>query len=99
MWDSQRADKQYYRCLTGISGTVVLDENADRQPDYWLWGLEPFNDEFTMLADILVKETPKLVSTLQRIVLRGFAKTPQLRPYLVAVAEATWKIKSINVCV
>ena len=26
---------------TGASGHVVLDENADRDPDYWLWHYKP----------------------------------------------------------
>ena len=27
--------------FTGMTGKVVLDENADREPDYWVWSYKP----------------------------------------------------------
>ena len=49
--------------VTGVSGTVLFDANADRKSTFWLWGLEAAGVEFTMLADIVVKGMPEVVST------------------------------------
>ena len=31
---------------TGKTGKVVLDQNADREPDYWVWSYAPGREKF-----------------------------------------------------
>ena len=35
-----------------MSGSVVLDDLADREPDYWMWHLSPKMDAFDYWLDI-----------------------------------------------
>ncbi|KAI0237466.1 hypothetical protein LSAT2_012004 [Lamellibrachia satsuma] len=44
----------------GVTGRVVYDSNADRQPNYWLWGIGAGSDEFELMADIRVADSPQL---------------------------------------
>ncbi len=37
-------------CLTGLTGDVRLDENADRVPSYWLWDYRPEQKIFQPFA-------------------------------------------------
>ena len=35
-----------YALLQGITGQVKLDDNADRDPNYWLWMFNPEVETF-----------------------------------------------------
>ncbi|CAH1773110.1 unnamed protein product [Owenia fusiformis] len=41
----------------GMSGRVVLDDQGEREPDFWIWQLPPGKDEFEYMAE--VKNTGK----------------------------------------
>ena len=46
-------------------GPVHYNDNGDRQPEYWLWGITEHGDSFEIMAEINVTETTVLVSTMQ----------------------------------
>ena len=37
-----------------MTGRVVMDQQADREPDYWFWQLTPDSDHFEYWTDIQV---------------------------------------------
>ena len=37
---------------TGISGRVVMDSNADREPDYALWHMAPSGEQFDVWTTV-----------------------------------------------
>ena len=39
-----------------MSGTVTLDDIADREPDYWVWHFGPDMDAFENWIDIRMTE-------------------------------------------
>jgi len=39
--------------LTGMSGMVVLDNNGDREPDYWISDMDPTTGIFIKIAEVL----------------------------------------------
>ena len=40
-------------CISGMTGHVAYNTNGDRQPDFWLWGLEEEDGTFQMIAEII----------------------------------------------
>ena len=38
--------------ISGVSGPVVMDENADREPDYWLWHMAASGDQFQVWTEV-----------------------------------------------
>ncbi len=40
------------RSFAGISGTVVMDSSADREPNYWLWHMAAAGDQFEVWTDV-----------------------------------------------
>ena len=44
-----------------MTGNVRFDDNGDRHPNYWLWGLGPHSEKFEFIADIRVNELPEQV--------------------------------------
>ncbi|KAK2151074.1 hypothetical protein LSH36_376g01001 [Paralvinella palmiformis] len=46
------AEQMRGRSFIGVSGIVVLDENGDRDPDYWITDMAP-NGTFIKIAEIL----------------------------------------------
>ena len=47
--------------IIGITGTVLLDDNADREPNYWVWSYGPKDDELTPWMDVLMTRPPDQV--------------------------------------
>ena len=35
-----------------MTGTVQVDSNGDRQPDYWIWDLGPGDQEFHVALQV-----------------------------------------------
>ena len=48
--------------LLGVTGTVVMDENADRLPNYWLWHMNPAGSEFQVWTEIRMIDPPGQVN-------------------------------------
>ena len=48
----------------GMSGEVVLDDNADREPDYWLWHFGEDMEQFEHWTDINMTDPPGEVCTM-----------------------------------
>ena len=42
--------------FSGKSGHLLLDDQADREPDYWLWQLKPDSQKFEYYAEIKMTE-------------------------------------------
>ena len=49
--------------LSGKSGHLLLDDQADREPDYWLWQLKPDGEVFEYYAEIKMTEPRGKVSS------------------------------------
>ncbi len=50
--------KNVLHCIIiGVTGRVSLDENADRQPDYWVWSLDTQTKIFQPRIKIFVEGT------------------------------------------
>lgn len=48
---------------TGVTGHVLMNDNADREPNYWLWQVNPeMQDDLEVLADISVTTDTRDVS-------------------------------------
>jgi len=39
--------------MIGMSGMVVLDNNGDREPDYWISDMDPTTGIFVKIAEVL----------------------------------------------
>ena len=52
--------------FTGWTGHVTIDDNGEREPDYWLWSLSPEEDQFTNCAFIRDSENLYQVSFINR---------------------------------
>ena len=50
------------RLNEGMTGTVILDEFADREPDYWITDMAP-NGTFVKVAEILNVDLKTRVSS------------------------------------
>ena len=37
--------------ISGITGNVKVDSNGDREPDYWVFDLEPGADNFSVVIE------------------------------------------------
>ena len=37
--------------LIGITGNVKVDNNGDREPDYWIWDLAPAESSFKVALE------------------------------------------------
>ena len=48
---------------TGISGNIVLDQRADREPDFRISDMDPATGKFWKIADIRSEENGTRVST------------------------------------
>lgn len=46
------------RTFQGKSGTVMIGEKGDRNPDYWLWSLRPGDDEYHPFLKIRLTQPP-----------------------------------------
>jgi hypothetical protein len=46
----------------GISGNVVLDNNGDREPDYWISDMDPTTGIFVKIAEVLNTDSGARVS-------------------------------------
>ena len=42
----------------GIMGDIVIDDNGDREPNYWLWHLTPAMNDFEYWTDIKMTNKP-----------------------------------------
>ena len=41
------------KVFSGVSGNLVLDENGDREPDYWITDMDPTTGIFVKIAEVL----------------------------------------------
>ena len=58
--------------VTGKTGHVAFDANADRLANFLLWSLQPEGDQFELIGGIRVDGKPGVVSTsLQTMIFRG----------------------------
>ena len=48
--------------VTGMSGMVVLDNNGDREPDYWISDMDPASGIFLRIAEVLNTDNGERVS-------------------------------------
>ena len=39
--------------FNGYSGNVILDDNGDREPDYWITDMDPATGMFVRVAEVL----------------------------------------------
>ena len=56
--------KSFILHIEGVTGDIVFDESADRQPDFALWHYNKSLDEFTTWAEIKVYNPPNQVRIL-----------------------------------
>ena len=56
--------KSFLLHIEGVTGDIVFDESADRQPDFALWHYNQSLDEFTTWAEIKVYNPPNQVRIL-----------------------------------
>ena len=42
----------YYLTSVGVSGEVIMDDVADRIPNYWLWQIQPGDQQFSYFATL-----------------------------------------------
>ena len=59
--------KSFILHIEGVTGDIVFDESADRQPDFALWHYNQSLDEFTTWAEIKVYNPPNQVRILEII--------------------------------
>ena len=52
----------YDDCVTGATGHVVMDNNGDRHPYYWVWDLRPGDETFHLWTEIRMTDPPGRVS-------------------------------------
>ena len=52
-------------CSAGMTGSVVLDDGGDREPDYWITDMNPYTGYFVKIAEILNKDLGVRVSCNQ----------------------------------
>lgn len=58
---------------TGITGNVQLDNNGDRNPDYWVWDLAPGEDTFKVALEVRMTPKTNQVHTFSAISIIKFA--------------------------
>ena len=56
----------YYVHVAGATGHVIMDEQGDRDPDYWLWFFGPGKDSMTAWMEV---STSKPLNQVRQIVL------------------------------
>ena len=39
-----------------MTGEILLDNNAERVPDYWMWSLGPGEEEFTPFLKVIMTD-------------------------------------------
>ena len=62
----QRKCKYVHKALlsSGMSGSVVLDENGDREPDYWILDMDPTTGVFIKISEVLNTDNGRRVLCL-----------------------------------
>ncbi|ELT88558.1 hypothetical protein CAPTEDRAFT_89333, partial [Capitella teleta] len=50
------------KAFSGMTGSVVLDDGGDREPDYWITDMNPFTGYFVKIAEVLNKDLGVRVS-------------------------------------
>ncbi|XP_046358939.2 atrial natriuretic peptide receptor 1-like [Haliotis rufescens] len=45
------------KSFRGITGTVQVDNNGDREPDYWVWDLQPGGQHFNVVIEARLTST------------------------------------------
>lgn len=45
-----------------MTGTVKVDNNGDREPDYWVWDLAPQGQKFSVAMEIKLTSAAEQVS-------------------------------------
>jgi hypothetical protein len=50
--------------IPGMSGSIVLDDLGDREPDYWIMDMNPYTGYFVKIAEVLNKDLGVRVSSL-----------------------------------
>ena len=48
-----------------MSGNIILDNNGDREPDYWITDMDPKTGIFEKLAEILNTDVEGRVNIIQ----------------------------------
>lgn len=48
--------------VKGMTGTVKVDNNGDREPDYWVWDLAPQGQKFSVAMEIKLTSAAEQVS-------------------------------------
>ena len=64
------------RVFSGVSGKVVLDDNGDREPDFWITDMDPKTGAFVKVAEVINYDLGVRVSVTS--IRRGFSSVPTL---------------------
>ena len=44
--------------FAGMTGTVMIDDKGDRDPDYWMWSFGPGQEQYEPFMKILLTKPP-----------------------------------------
>jgi len=58
--------------MTGMSGMVVLDNNGDREPDYWISDMDPTTGIFIKIAEVLNTDNGERVELYLSVLVNMF---------------------------